>query len=727
MALGPAPPSLPAVAAMFPAGPGVGRVVLRGTVESRAEIRQNGLSLLLRPAGPAGRYGLIRLTVAAPDGAPFPRVPGPTPSAGPGLRPGTRLRATGRLYQPTPANPGETPFGGTCVRGRLLALAWVAPEELRIEGASGRSRLAAWWEGSLDRTRAGLTRLLQAAKAPGRGILRALLLGDRAELGADVEEDFGRAGALHLLVVSGLHLSVVSALLAGIAGRCGAGVRVQAGVAAAGALGYATLIGWQPAVTRAVLMNLAAQAAVWAGRRRDSSQALALSVLAMLAQRPLLLFDAGFRLTVAATWGVVRVGPAIAAHCGARDPLGLGWATTLGAHVVSLPLILTYFGRAPLLALAVAPVLVGFGTALVEAGCVAAALGLVVPALGRPLMAGLGMGAEALWWATRAAGHAPWAAGNLPGPPDWVTALYFSGLAALDRASGDADQRMAGGGQVLKRVAPALCSLGAGMALALGVAGGSPWLTCTFLSVGEADALHLHLPGGPLGPHLVLDTGSSPGRLLAYLRRRAVQSLEAVVVTHPHRDHSGGAAGLARAFTIRRFVSSPKGGARAETARGTEVVLLPGRGQGSANEGSRRILVRHGRFCLISTGDAHLSADDPVLALLPSRDSVEGRELFLAVKIPHHGARGAVSPAFLAEWRPDLAVISVGPNAYGHPDPELLALLGRQGVRVLRTDREGAVRLATDGRRVRLWTFRDPVTADIGVRPKARPPDEGRR
>ena len=43
-----------------------------------------------------------------------------------------------------------------------------------------------------------------------------------------------------------------------------------------------------------------------------------------------------------------------------------------------------------------------------------------------------------------------------------------------------------------------------------------------------------------------------------------------------------------------------------------------------------------------------------------------------------------------------MAVVSVGPNPFGHPAPEVLAALSESGARVLRTDLEGDIVIPLD-------------------------------
>jgi competence protein ComEC len=68
------------------------------------------------------------------------------------------------------------------------------------------------------------------------------------------------------------------------------------------------------------------------------------------------------------------------------------------------------------------------------------------------------------------------------------------------------------------------------------------------------------------------------------------------------------------------------------------------------------------------------------------------------LKVSHHGSVDPGLPALLRTVRPRAALIGVGRgNPYGHPAPQALAALGEAGVPVLRTDRDGSVRLDLRG------------------------------
>jgi competence protein ComEC len=84
----------------------------------------------------------------------------------------------------------------------------------------------------------------------------------------------------------------------------------------------------------------------------------------------------------------------------------------------------------------------------------------------------------------------------------------------------------------------------------------------------------------------------------------------------------------------------------------------------------------------------------------------EPRAPLRILKVAHHGSRTSSDETFVARYAPVAAVISVGrQNVFGHPSPEVVQRLARDGAAVFRTDRDGAVIVETDGRQVRVRTW----------------------
>jgi competence protein ComEC len=253
-------------------------------------------------------------------------------------------------------------------------------------------------------------------------------------------------------------------------------------------------------------------------------------------------------------------------------------------------------------------------------------------------------------------------------------------------------------------------------------------LRLTVLDVGQGDGAVVELPDGRV---LVVDAGGFPGSefdtgaaiVVPFLATRKIATVDALVMTHAHPDHSGGLASLLwrrpREFW---WTGHPGTGlewlrlAGAMAASGVPVRVLAAGDWGGAgvtvlhpphgwpapslNDASLVLRVRHGDVAFLLTGDAEAAAEARMLDDGGAMDAS-------VIKVPHHGSRTSSGARFLDAVAPGVAVISVGAdNRYRLPNAEVEARYRARGICVLRTDRCGAVTLETDGRALRVWSRR---------------------
>jgi competence protein ComEC len=103
------------------------------------------------------------------------------------------------------------------------------------------------------------------------------------------------------------------------------------------------------------------------------------------------------------------------------------------------------------------------------------------------------------------------------------------------------------------------------------------------------------------------------------------------------------------------------------------------------------------------TGDIEKTGEEQMLA--------QGGDLRADVlKVAHHGSRTSTMGPFLENVKPAIALVSSGSNnAFGHPHGDVLKRLAGAGTSVWRTDEQGRISVYSDGRRLRLETYRWPL------------------
>ncbi len=602
-------------------------------------------------------------------------------------------------------------------------------------------------------------RLAQALAAtlpePQAALAQGILLGVRSSLPPAVAEAFNASGLAHLLAVSGSNVGLVAAAAMGLTlSHLGRRKAVLAALAAVGA--YALLVGLVPSVTRASFMLGLSLLALLSGRQAYGVLSLGLAASLLLAWDPRYLWDVGFQLSFAATAGILFLAPR--GIFGAGPPALAGATSSLlrmggdvalvtcGAVLATAPITAATFHRFSLVALPANLVAGPLFAVALGGSAVTAIAGLVWQPLGMVVGWVTWLPLNVLSAVGQFFGDLPFAALPTGTVPEALVWLYYGALTAVAWSLTRGGQfggwplaKWLGGRLPARLPHPRFSSVTAGRGLAVLVCGNAVvWLTLLLtadgrtrvyvLDVGQGDALLVKTAAGRAA---LIDGGPSPSRLGSALGPRLPlwdRDLDLVVLSHPQEDHLAGlveAVGRHRVgvaldsqlpsplplysvFQRRladREVRVQKGQAGSVVQLGTrthlEVIHPPAGGSGSATDPNRASVVSRlvvGDVSFLLTGDA------PADVL----ETLSGESLRAAVlKVPHHGARGGLSPSLLTRVSPAVAVISVGEgNAYGHPAGETLAML--DGTALLRTDQHGTVEFATDGRRLWLRTERRP-------------------
>ena len=105
------------------------------------------------------------------------------------------------------------------------------------------------------------------------------------------------------------------------------------------------------------------------------------------------------------------------------------------------------------------------------------------------------------------------------------------------------------------------------------------------------------------------------------------------------------------------------------------------------NNFSLVFLLKYGQTKVLFSGDADAGIQDEILLNNNTLNRID------ILKVAHHGAKTSLSDRFLEIIRPRQAIISVGKNSFGHPNPDLIKKMEKEGIKVRRTDLEGEIKL----------------------------------
>ena len=647
---------------------------------------------------------------------------------------GLRVRERVLLVLPVGRSPPRGAVIETVVRvtepreardGGFDERAWLARQGVHVV-----LRGAAWREvgrrggvaGVGDRLR---DRVERAVSRGTDGVRRALVLGvvvgEDEGLPERVREDFRASGLAHLLAVSGQNVAFIVAGIFGVGWllRLSRVVRELLAIAAIGA--YVLAVGWQPSVVRAGVAGILASLAWLAARPRDRWHFLALGALVLLVWTPTSLLEPGFQLSFVAVAGIFAGVPRARRTLegypvprGAADAVGV--ATVCG--LATAPVVLLQFGQAPVYTVLANVLAFPAVPAVLGLGLLAAVADPVAP----------GAAASLAWLAGWAAAWLELVAhvvASLPGAQvgartALVVTLALVGCGVAVRWSGI---------RISTQRAPLVLAVSAA-SLALLAAGwlwarpAPAWdapvgLRVTFLDVGQGDSVLLETASA----RVLVDQGPPEANVAGQLARMGIHALSALVLTHPQRDHVGGAADVIRQLRV-GVVLDPE-----LTATGPEhdeaIAAAAERGTAVRTVRAGSELKAGGlRLRVLWPPDPGLPSEDPnlnavVLAasfgeidvFLPAdaESDVTGRlhlGAFEVLKVAHHGSEDPGLAAGLRVLRPEVAVISAGRgNDYGHPRPETLAALATvPGIAVYRTDQHGRVVVESDGRGLRVRT-----------------------
>jgi competence protein ComEC len=542
-------------------------------------------------------------------------------------------------------------------------------------------------------------------------LLCALLTGYKGELTDGDQDMLSRTGLSHVVSVSGMHISFLAGIFFVLFGKGGAKRAILQLILL---LFFALMTGSAPGTLRAFILCSAFLLAPLFGRKADALTALFAALFFLLLLNPFSIASAGLQFSFAATLGIYLLGQPLYQHW--RGQLPKKWpilramfsfflsilAISLGALLFTLPLSAIYFGQVSLIA-PITNLLTSWAVAATFYGGI---LSVLVAWIYFPvayiIAALVQLPISAFFTIGRLFQRLPFAAFTLQSVYFLFFLVFLYAILCLCIYAWQRGTR---------RFLLPFCALVFAFCLSALLTSltvtRSP-LTFTVLDVGQGQSILVS--SGSY--RALIDCGGTKeaGTIAAKeLYSNGNSSLDLLILTHYHDDHQNGVLALMEQVKVktlalpdsdRDLINRQEVEAKARE-QGCEIWyiteetqipfgfarlhLYPPLSMEGDNEKGLSILCSHGQWEALVTGDMGSKTE----GLLLSTYDLPDIELLV---LGHHGSRYSTSLDLLERLKPEEAIVSVGPNPYGHPAEETLDRLADQNITVYRTDHMGTVR-----------------------------------
>ena len=537
--------------------------------------------------------------------------------------------------------------------------------------------------------------------SPHLEILGGIVFGDDAVSPPEnIKKSFINSGLLHILAASGMNVAFIFSFFYFFLSLMRVNYKVNISFCIIMILIYSLMTGLGPSVVRATFMLVFVLLGKLIDRDAHSVALLAFVAFIMLLYNPMYINDVGFQLSFVVTFGLLVSTPYIIRSKNRFVNWLFGTiAIPIIAQLWVIPIQIFYFNNISLYSVFANIMSVPIHSVISFGGFISSLIAPITPNfvcqafdfILNPLL-------KILVWISDFWGSLPHSACQTTHPAIFQILLYY-GILILIVACLDKEIRE----KNFKKLLIAL--------------------TTTFII--------LLISIIPIKKYIMIDTaknGYNGGKsqaemlILKYMLDRGIKSLDTLIVTHFDNDHCGGAVDLIDNLKVDKlYVNSlnhdsiaAKQIYNATEINNTKLILAennkiifneagltltnfiaPNSLEIGDNEASILTLLKYKDFSMLFTGDSNAETFKNLKEFLPKNITV--------LKVGHHGGLGVVNKDMMNYLNPQISLISVGENKFGHPN--LLTLNTLKNTKILRTDVNNAIKFVVNNKGLKIYSF----------------------
>ncbi|MGB6369913.1 MAG: DNA internalization-related competence protein ComEC/Rec2 [Atribacterota bacterium] len=571
----------------------------------------------------------------------------------------------------------------------------------------------------------------QTLPPPYNYLLIGMLLGEKSFIPPHLKEVFAEAGIMHILAVSGLHVGIIAMALLAFLSMLKLPKKLKLFTLILILIMYASLTGFRPSVLRATIMFILLIGGKLIDRSRNLNISLFFAAFLILLSNPLILYDAGFLLSFIVTFFIINLSPILQELFSKivvwiKNPLAVSTAAWIGIF----PLSAYFFSKVSIISIVSNIFIIPLTGIAVILGFVTFFLGLMSISLAG-IVANINyLVLNLITLIAKSFSSLPFAFIYVAQPSIMVIILYY--LMAFFIIEIFYKKTLSP--KIKKKVALIVLSVTL-LIIIVQVFYPANNLKVNFINVGEGDCILIEAPNKI---NILIDGGGTPQSdfdvgskiVIPYLRRKGINEIDLLILTHPHLDHLEGLLPVLKEFKVdmvldsgllcdssayKGFISiiqkkgipyhKAKAGDNFIFSNNLEIFLLNPLydsdfyEESDFNNASIVVKLFYKNADFLFTGDIEEAAEKKLLVW----QNILHSDI---LKVGHHGSATSTNLEFLDKVDPTIAVITVGKNHFGHPSQKIIERLEDKNIQIYRTDEDGTIIIRTNGQEYWIRTLK---------------------